>query len=274
MSETIVELPGGLVLDGGRRLSRAELRSLTGHEEEWLARHPGIPSARAVTHLLSACLVELEGEPPGRETVRQLLVGDRDYLMLQLRRITLGDHFHAVVTCPACQARMDADFETEDIPVERRPQTTAGYTIELTGQEDRCRSVRFRLPNGGDQEAVLGMDLDRATMALLERCLEDDGGMPLSPDEQATVGDAMERLAPQIDLELELACPECGHTFSGPFDPATFFFDEMRTSAALLLREIHYLAFYYHWSETEILRLSRDRRRAYLALLSETLHQE
>lgn len=273
MSETIVELPGGLVLDG-RRLSRAELRPLSGHEEEWLAQHAGTPIARVVTYLLNACLIELDGEPPSRETVRRLLVGDRDYLMLQLRRITLGDHFHAVVMCPACRAKMDVDFESDDIPVERRPQTVACHTLDLSAEQERCRSVRFRLPNGGDQEAILGMDLESATTALLERCLEDDGGMPLSPDERAAVGDAMERLAPQIDLELELACPECGHTFSTPFDPATFFVDEMRTNAALLMREIHYLAFYYHWSETEILRLSRDRRRAYLALLSETLHQE
>ena len=34
------------------------------------------------------------------------------------------------------------------------------------------------------------------------------------------------------------------------------------------MREVHYLALHYHWSESEILNLQRDRRRGYLALLS------
>ena len=59
-----------------------------------------------------------------------------------------------------------------------------------------------------------------------------------------------------------------------PFDPTAFFFEELRISAERLLREVHVLAFYYHWSESEILGLERDRRRAYLALLSDTLRQE
>src|SRR6266487_2775275 len=153
LSETTFELPGGLVLGIDRMLSYAELRPLTGREEEWLASHPGTLGARAVSRLLSACLVHLDGEPPDYEYVQRLLVGDRDYLMLQLRRITLGDHFRAVIVCPACDAKMDVDFEADEVPIEWRAQTESTYTLDLAGEEKRCRSVRFRLPNGGDQEA-------------------------------------------------------------------------------------------------------------------------
>ena len=61
---------------------------------------------------------------------------------------------------------------------------------------------------------------------------------------------------------------------SPPFDLTAFFFDEMRVSSRQLLREVHTLAFYYHWSESEILGLRRTRRREYLELLSEALRQE
>jgi len=81
----------------------------------------------------------------------------------------------------------------------------------------------------------------------------------------------MDRLAPQIDLELELVCPECGHEFVVPFDITQFFLSEMRTDRQQLAREVHHLAFHYHWSETEILSLTRSRRHMYLSLLSETL---
>jgi hypothetical protein len=274
LSETIFELPGGLVLENGRRLNQAKLRPLNGYEEEWLASHPSTPSARVVSWLLNDCLMGLDDEPPDREQVPRLLVGDRDYLMLQLRRMTLGEHFHAVLSCPACSANMDVDFEASDVPIEWRPQSASTYTLDLDSQAGSGRTVRFRLPTGGDQEAVLGLDAESAVNALITRCLIDDSGTSLTPGERTAVSEAMEQLAPQIDLELELQCPECTHTFVEPFDITLFFFKEMRMKADQLLREIHCLAFYYHWSEAEILSLTMECRRKYLALLSETLRQD
>jgi hypothetical protein len=261
-----VELPGGLVDDGGGRLTAAALRPLSGREEEWLAAHRGGPSAPAVTRLLGACLLGPGGAPAGAEFARRLLVGDRDFLMLQLRRLNLGEEVRAVATCPACEARMDLSFSVGDVPVDRRPQTATAYALELDG-----RSVRFRLPNGGDQEALLDRDGVDPDEYLLARCLRDDGGKPLTPGERAAVAGEMDRVAPQVDLELDLTCPECGHAFSLAFDTTAFVLDEMRLDPNRLLREVHLLAFYYHWSESEILGLRRDRRRAYLALLRDTL---
>ena len=60
---------------------------------------------------------------------------------------------------------------------------------------------------------------------------------------------------------MEAQCPECGHDFSVPFDPQEFFFGELRTSRDFLYREVHYLAYHYHWSEQEIMAMPRDKRR-------------
>jgi hypothetical protein len=267
-------LPGGLMVGENRRLSEVELRPLTGYEEEWLAQHPRTPSAQVVTRLLSACLVRVGDTAPSRDLVRHLLVGDRDYLILQLRRLTLGDEFQAVIICPACEAKMDVTVQASDIPVDQRPQAVACYTLELPTPEHPARTVRFRLPTGADQEAVLGMNRPAAVDALLKRCILDDAEVPLSPEERQAVVDAMDRLAPQLEVELDLTCPECARAFLAPFDPTTFFFQEMRINGDQLLREIHLLAFYYHWSEAEILSLRRDRRRAYLSLLRDALRQD
>src|SRR5256885_580231 len=124
-SDRVFPLPGGLVEEDGRRLGAAELRPLTGHQEAWLAEHAGAPSALAVTRLLSSCVVRLDDVAPGPEVIRRLLVGDRDFLMLQLRRITLGDRVLAVLTCPACGAKMDVEFLASEVPIERRLQTAA-----------------------------------------------------------------------------------------------------------------------------------------------------
>lgn len=270
----IFRLPGGLIVEENRRLSEVELLPLTGYEEEWLARHPRTPSAQVVTRLLSACLARIDDTAPSHDLVRRLLVGDRDYLVLQLRRLTLGDEFQAVMMCPACRAKMDVTVQASEIPIEQRPQAASCYTLGLPRAERPARMVRFRLPTGADQESVLGMDLTAAVDALLNLCILDDGGESLSHEEYMVFVAEMDQLAPQLEVELDLTCPECAHMFLAPFDPITFFFQEMRINSDQLLHEIHLLAFYYHWSEAEILSLRRDRRRAYLSLLSDALRQD
>jgi hypothetical protein len=268
LADGVCDLPGGLVLDDGRRLGRAELRPLTGREEEWLTQHAGMASAHLATKLLSACFVRLEEEPVNPEIIDKLLVGDRDYLILQLRRMTLGDRFAAVFSCPACKRAMDVEFLAQDISIEPRLQNTVAYTW---ASDDAQRVVRYRLPNGADQEAVADLRAGDAVEALLARCLIDDDGTPLSNEERVAVIAEMDARAPQIDLELELNCPECGHSFTTPFDCTSFFFSEIRAQSRHLIREVHYLALHYHWSEAEILNLQRDRRRRYLALLTEDI---
>jgi hypothetical protein len=220
-------------------------------------------------------VLSLDDEPPPCDVARNMLVGDRDYLILQLRRLTIGDRVLAVADCPGCGSKMDIDFDAAAIPIERGAPDTPSYQIELPAHSGLpARAVRFRLPSGGDQEAVLGLDVETAADKLLERCLLSGDAAPLAVDERARVITAMEKRAPRVELELDLRCPECSHAFVTPFDTTAFFLDELRITAAQLLREVHFLAFYYHWNESEILALVRDRRRAYLALLSDTLRQE
>jgi hypothetical protein len=257
------------MLQQDQLLNTACLRQLSGREEEWLARHRNSPGAVRVSWLLSSCLLALGDRQVSRDLVQRLLVADRDYLVLQLRRLTFGDQVQAVVPCRKCSQKMDIDFHLNDVPVDCRPQRVSSYTVELSG-----RVIRFRLTTGGDQEAVLESRSDDLADELLNRCVLDNGGKSLSVEEKETVAAEMEQFAPQVELELELGCPECQEHFLLPFDTTAFFLDEMAFKSDELLREIHALAFHYHWSETEILRLDRRRRRAYLALLNESLRQD
>ena len=256
-----VELPGGLPLEGAPPITSVELRPLSGWEEEWLAGHAGAPPAVAVSALLDACIVS--SDHPRSRLARQLLAGDRDYLMLELRRLTLGDRVQAVLECPACGSKVDVDFPTGDVPVERRPQSRSGYSLDLgTG-----RNITFRLPNGADQESVAKMETSEAVETLFSRCVSADP--PLSPEERAAVISAMEERAPAVELELDLTCPECGNTWAAPFDTTSFFIRELTARRQYLLREVHSLAIHYHWSEAEIMSMPRARRRAYLEMLSD-----
>jgi hypothetical protein len=261
----------GDVADGAHWLRDAELRPLTGIQEEWLLCNPKAPSAVSVTRLLTDCLLNVGEHAITPDRVRQLLVGDRDLLVLKLRMLMLGDEFHAVVGCPACAKRMDVSFEAADVVVEKPETIEASYEVGFNGLPTRERTICFRLPTGADQEAVLGSSVEKAVEILIGRCLIDDGGIALNAAEREQLANAIEHRAPKIDLELALTCPECNQWFLFPFDTTAFFLLELRNNSRNLLKEIHCLAFHYHWSETEILKMDRTRRRAYLSLLTDEL---
>jgi hypothetical protein len=64
------------------------VRELTGHDEEILADRSFANGADQVTELLTRVIVAIDGLPGdiNRGLVDGLLVGDRDYLLLRLRR--------------------------------------------------------------------------------------------------------------------------------------------------------------------------------------------
>jgi hypothetical protein len=268
--EAVVTLPGGLFLEDGRLLRQAVLRSPTGREEEWLADHTG-PIAPAVTTLIAACLVELGGMTVDRTVARGLLVGDRDYLVLHLRRLSLGDAVQAVATCPACNEKLDVDFNIADIPIKERPATAGTYIVVVAGRGRAGRRVRFRPPTGADQEALDESGAADPVEVLLRRCLMDDDASRLSATDRVAVIDEIEARSPEIDLELDLLCPACETSFVLPFDTTSFFVSELRRNGRRLLEQVHLLALHYHWTESDILDLTSARRRRYLALLGESL---
>jgi hypothetical protein len=145
--------------------------------------------------------------------------------------------------------------------------------------------VVFRLPNGEDQEAISPMieeDETKALALLLARCIRRLGPITnpgseiihrLSPLARKEIGRQMEEAAPQVDLNLAAHCPECDREFTVPFDLQRFFLAECQTSRDFLYREVHYLAYHYHWSEQDILALSREKRRKYITILAEELRR-
>jgi hypothetical protein len=289
---TTVLLPGGLWADGVCH-RKASLRPLNGDDEAFLLDTAGVllPAERT-TALLARCLVRLEGleravQQP-EELARALTIGDREALLLHLRRLTGGERLPCVLHCPApgCGQPMDLDLRVSELllPPYAQPQPEHKATL---GDDGTATHVRFRLPTGADQEAVAVpaiTDPDAATDLLLRRCLLQIAVGDERATEVTTETDLPEavrrelpellvRLDPQAELLLNLTCPSCGHALTALFDAAAYLFQEVSDRASHLYHEVHLLAFYYHWSEAEILGLSAARRQRYLDLLAEGLSE-
>ena len=286
-------LPGGWVDEQGSAHKEVVFSPLTGREEALLA-DTSQGAAALVTAVLSRCIQRIGSVAPVDETlVRQLLVADRDYLLLKLREATFGSQVQATIRCPwpDCGEKVDIDFSIDDIPVSPSQDKGPVYTLTLSPEAAFVegglahRELRFRLPTGADQE-LLSLELARnealALVKLLARCVQTIGPLEihcaeqledLSPLACMEIEREMLRIAPRIDLNMEVNCPECARLFTAPFDLQDFFFGEMRTSRDLLYREVHYLAYHYHWSERDIMEMPKGERRNYIEILADEIER-
>ena len=286
-SAATITLPGGFWLDGVRH-QEAELWPLTGDDETFsLETGESLLPAQRTTALLARCLTSLGPlTPVTPEAVRHLTVGDREALLLHLRRLTLGDHLLCVLSCPEpdCGEKMDLELAVSDLLLPPYPRMQERYETVVTENGVATR-VRFRPPTGADQEAAAGLalsDPQAAADLVLRRCVEsviaeDDDDVPIEdwpPAVARQIPAIMAELDLHAELVLNLTCPVCGHAFSAIFDTAAYFFQELANRTKHLYREVHLLAFYYHWSEAEIMAMTASKRHRYLHLLAEALAEE
>jgi hypothetical protein len=211
--------------------------------------------------------------------------------MLRLRQITFGKRVAITLGCPwmECAKKMDVDLDLDQISIEPKPiapqyaLTLSQEAALLDGEGRSHRSLFYRIPNGADQEAARGwINLDEPDRAvrLLRRCLLKIGEIDtMAPDRTATLSPqvieeitaAMEQSSPQVQIEMEAHCPECGAPSTHLFEIVPYFLTELLQGCAQLEREIHLLGFYYHWPLRDILGMTLQKRKRYLQLLSDEL---
>jgi hypothetical protein len=281
----IVQLPGGYHDADGRWHREVELIALRGRSEELLCATDRSP-AELVTAVLADCLLRVGDLAPVDEALtRGLTVGDRSYALLRLREATFGPDVALVAHCawPDCGEKVDVAFRIPDVPVTEQAERGPVHAVTLSPEAapdaaDRVR--RFRLPTGADQEAcaaLLDVNPAAALRVLLDACvLPDDRGdaqTELTPLARAEIEAAMAAVAGGPALTMRAGCPRCGRGFDIPFDVPDFFFGEVSASADLLLRQVHYLAFHYHWAEAEILALPQEKRLRYVEVLAEEIER-
>lgn len=223
------------------------------------------PTSQRALLLLSAAFPE---EPV--EVLAQLSVGRRNALLLALRERLFGSQFVSVAVCPECGERLELHFEAADIRAPTLDAPVEPPVIEMAGYV-----LRFRLPDSTDLAAIQEYEQVAAgQQALLERCLlsaQCDGqevpATALPAEVVAALAAAMEQADPLANVELALSCPACGHHWSAVLDLPAYVWSELDAWARRVLREVHYLASAYGWSEAEILNMQPWRRNTYLEMI-------
>lgn len=239
-------LPIGYTDAAGRVHRQAILRKMRGHEEA-LLYDPSLRPSRLVTELLRSCMIRLgDIDAPDETVVTQLYTADRNYLLLELRRITLGDQLEASYICPSCGRHVIRGEDLREMEVRRQADSEPLEDIALVledGYVDRDGTehteIVLTLPKGTDEEFVEPMfekDPLKAQDALLLRCIKRFGTLPKAALEaygvkmlrDLTLGDrrsidrALNGNAPGVNLERRIDCPDCGRSFHALLDVSYF----------------------------------------------------
>jgi hypothetical protein len=255
-------------MEDGSRLRGFAFRPLDGTVELALAEAASAPTLpRAVTNVLSNALLHVGNRTPATERVERLCVADRHFLLRELE-IRLGrDHRWISHRCKMCGEPFDLELDLRALPIQEAGPSFPFADVDLSGTR-----YRFRLPTGSDQQYLVESGAtepedDEEALALLakiccveESPLEQDA---LNPESLDAIDTALDAIAPALAMHLATRCPHCDGENIAELDPYAL----LRKNGEDILFDIHQIAYYYHWSEKDILALPRTRRQKYLALI-------
>lgn len=223
--DCIVQLPRGL-WRGGSWKKEAEVRELTGADEESLSRAKessdffDLVLAHGVVRIDN---ITLRGTPIAdrQGVLRDLLVGERSQLLMAIIAATYGNEKTLNITCPHCQVEQEATLNLSD---DFKPKVVDD--LEVQSYTFHCKSgdvLEYRLMTGADQHEALkrkGATLAEQNSVVLEKCIVRLNGQMVLDSRSFVMNMGMldrnnllsEMVAkqPDLDLDVQTRCVGCG----------------------------------------------------------------
>ncbi|MEV7902173.1 hypothetical protein [Streptomyces anulatus] len=212
----------------------AEVRELTGADEEAFAA-AGTSAPKVFETLLLRGTVRVGGEPMSPKVAAELLIGDREELVVAIRRATFGENLEFErLPCPQCGELVDLTVPLGALPsVSLEDPEQIEFEVPLR----HGATAAVRLPTGEDQAAVLAIKSNaaRRDSEILGRCVlsvtQPDGAVVRRPpaqtlkmaDRQAVLrflGDTQP--GPRLN-QFSFTHESCGEEVELPIDLAVLF---------------------------------------------------
>ncbi len=218
-----------------------EIRYMTAKDEDTLTSKSLLKKGLAIDRLLQNILVD--------KSIRlgDMLVGDKNALVVAARISGYGNEYKTKVTCPACTTVQEYDFDLDDQEIkEGGISTNATATDNGTWVIDCPKSgvkVEVRLMTGADEKWLATTQANRKKNKLPESVATDQLKLMIKSvngdEKQASINkfinsmpaqDARfvrttyEELAPDIDLTQHFDCQECGFDMNMEVPFTTDFF--------------------------------------------------
>ncbi len=250
--ETEVILLAGLLVkneDGDVAVERrARITGMTAGIRRELGekKYQGKPTLQ-LRYILSKCVVAFGEKKPNTMDFDSLLVGDRDYLILEIMRASGAKQSTVKVQCPACSHSYPKTKEFDDLEGFELQEIGEGpYKVEMDGRKP-IRVWEYETPEGDVYRSRFPEVVDLPDegqsniytdlQGLMGRCLhsyqEVDGELTSGPQEAEWfdgfgvlqidhLADVFAKHAPGLDTVLRETCPECGNEFEVAMEAASF----------------------------------------------------
>jgi hypothetical protein len=248
-ADQTVTLPVGRAGDDDEgNLCDLSVRKMTGREEALLTdpklrRNAG----KLITALLANCVSTADGQRMEQALARKLSSADRNFLLMELRRVTFGDEMEAHYRCPRCDGVTLVIEDLSAIEVNRLHEASGELDITVMLEDGyvdqdgkRHRELVFTLPTGEDEEVVAGRrdaNPSRQRDALLARCLIRVDDMDerrvraigirlladLSMSDRQLIRRTLDEHALGPDLNRAIRCEHCDEEFRTGLDMSHFF---------------------------------------------------
>ena len=217
--ETLVTLPGGYVSAAGEVVRTAEVRELTGRDEEIITKASSLNKVFPI--ILNRGVVSVGTEKATEEILDKMLAGDRDALLLGIYKATFGPNANLICWCGGCneskevEVSIDSDIKSKVLvdPVADRRFTVFGKDKEFLVQ----------LPTGYTQKEITSnADKSMAELQtiLLEQTVLEINGTPVISKGQVQglgivdrrkIGEEISKRAPGPQFnDVTIACSDCG----------------------------------------------------------------
>lgn len=226
--------------------TEAEIREMTGVDEEDIQK-PDVRNniGRLVTTILRNCVVRIgkvektSVKPTEWENImKDLFLGDRDVLMMGIRKFSYGEEMEMPFQCPHCKADGKHIFDWDEIEVEQPKGDPFNVPFSIkrgvkNKEGERITEGFLRLPKGQDQELLDGIarkNMGQANTTLITRCVTSLGDVRLSTkvfkeltslDREEIVKEIADNtFGPQFKVEID--CPSCAERFDTGVHPVNF----------------------------------------------------
>ena len=205
-----------------------EIRPMTAREEDILTSKAFLKKGTVISELIKSCMVDKAVNP------NDLLIGDRNALMVAIRITGYGAEYDAEIECNECNVKAPQQFDLAALPLQRLEiePVQPGMNLFEFKLPFTKKVVHFKFLMGRDEEEItataekqkkLGMSSDTVvTTNLLYSIVSIDG-----VEDRAKIAGfvrmmpARDSLAlrnyirdnePGIRMKQETSCPACGHS--------------------------------------------------------------
>ena len=205
-----------------------EIRQMTTAEEDILSNRTLLQKGTALDKFLERILIDSKVGP------EELLVGDKNAVLIQARIDGYGNDYTTQVVCPSCSASQKHSFDLAECitPVSSDPaETQQNHRGNFMVTLDNGWEVELRPLTGADENKLIKSSANRKKAGLAETVVQDQlNAMIVSVsghEDTPTIAKAVQhmtgiqsraiRLAyknsvPNIELRSEVDCHECGST--------------------------------------------------------------